>query len=155
MRKTCPGGPNAGTCTRGEAHIKEAPFGRLHKGGREAFGRPPPFVDSFIWDSPWVRVCAFGPPGQVFLISITLMCHFAYGFPLGYGRGTIELPLTTIKYPEICQLKQKRSKPKISEYPHRLGEPTPFKNRCKMNTYSVHKEDRISIWENNQNQTVE
>ena len=26
---------------------EEAAFGRLHKGGRAAFGRPPPFVDSF------------------------------------------------------------------------------------------------------------
>ena len=96
MRKTWPGGPNARTRTHGEAHIKEAPFGRLHKGGRAALGRPPPFVDSFIWASPWVRVRAFGPPGQVVLIFIALMCHFAYGFPLGYGRGTIELPLTII-----------------------------------------------------------
>ena len=73
MRKTWPGGPNARTRTHGEAHIKEA-----------AFGRPPPFVDSFIWVSPWLRVRVFGPPGQVFHVSMALMWHFAYGFLSGY-----------------------------------------------------------------------
>ena len=70
MWKTWPGGPNTRTRSHGGA--------------------------SFIWASPWVRVRAFGPPGQVFLIFIALMCHFAYGFPHGYGRWSIELPLTTI-----------------------------------------------------------
>ncbi len=30
------------------ANTKEAAFGRLHKGGRAAFGRPPPFVESLM-----------------------------------------------------------------------------------------------------------
>ena len=34
MWKTCPGSPNTRTRAHGEAHIKEAAFGRLHKGGR-------------------------------------------------------------------------------------------------------------------------
>ena len=96
MRKTWPGGPNSRTRTHGEDHIKESTKG----GRRPKAARPPlwrrPKGASFIWAFPWVRVRAFGPPGQVLLIFITLMCHFAYGFPLGYGRGFVELPLTTI-----------------------------------------------------------
>ena len=34
MWKTCPGSPNTRTRAHGETHIKEAAFGRLHKGGR-------------------------------------------------------------------------------------------------------------------------
>ena len=30
------------------APIKEAAFGRLHKWGRAAFGRPPPFVETLM-----------------------------------------------------------------------------------------------------------
>ena len=86
--KTCPGTPNTRTRTHGETHIQGAASGRLHKRGRAAFGRPPPFVDSLymglamgtrpciwaawagfpdfhnanvsfcLWVSPWVRAQA-------------------------------------------------------------------------------------------------
>ena len=38
----------AKTCALLTANIKEAAFGRLHKGGRAAFGHPPPFVESLM-----------------------------------------------------------------------------------------------------------
>ena len=65
---------NTKTCPVFTANTKEAAFGRLHKGGGL---RPPPFVDSFIWVSPWARVRVFELPGQVFHIFITPMCDFS------------------------------------------------------------------------------
>ena len=75
---------------------------RLHKGGR-----PPPFVDSSIWVSPWVRVRVFGTLGQRCVVlpmgfSLGLstehsaMCPLSYGCPPGYEPRTIELPLGII-----------------------------------------------------------
>ena len=72
---------------------------RLHKGGR-----PPPFVDSSIWVSPWVRVRVFGTLGQRCVVlpmgfSLGLSTEQSAMFPLSYGcppeyePRTIELPL--------------------------------------------------------------
>ena len=54
------------------------PWRDPYKGGSL---RPPPFVDSFIWVSPWARFRVFELLGQVFHIFITPMCDFSYGFP--------------------------------------------------------------------------
>ena len=61
-----------------------------HKGGR-----PPPFVDSSIWVSPWVRVRVFGTPGQR---CVVLPMGFSVGLstqhwticPLSYGCPPIK-----------------------------------------------------------------
>ena len=103
MWRICAGVANTRTRTH-ESHIEEAAFGRLHKGGGL---RPPPFVDSSIWVSPWVWVRVFGTPGQrcvVLPMGFSMgtqhwtICHFADGCPHGSEPCTMELPLGTTAF---------------------------------------------------------
>ena len=75
-----------GAQTHGETHRQNdtslaAPMERRYRGGGASRRlhkgeRPPPFVDSSIWVSPWVRVRVFGTPGQRCVVS-------PMGFPMG------------------------------------------------------------------------
>ena len=59
-------------------YTNPCPWRDPYKGGGRPDLRPSPFVVSFIWVSPWVRVRVFGLPGQVFHMFIAPMCEFAY-----------------------------------------------------------------------------
>ena len=104
-----PGVPKTRTRTQGETHIEEAALRAASTKGGGRLRRPPPFVDSSIWVSPWVRVRVFGTLGQRCVVlpmgfSLGLsteqsaMCPLSYGCPPGYEPRTIELPLGTIFY---------------------------------------------------------
>ena len=62
--KTWPGGPNTRTHSQGQTHIKEAPFGRLHKGGRAAFGREPPLWIPLYGSPPGYGFVYLGSPAR-------------------------------------------------------------------------------------------
>ena len=68
-----PSVPKTRTSTQAETHIEEAALRAASTKGGDRLRRPPPFVDSSIWVSPWVRVRVFGTPGQRCVV-------FAYGF---------------------------------------------------------------------------
>ena len=59
-------------------YTNTCPWGNPYKGGGL---RPPPFVISFTWVSPWAQVHVFGLRGQVIHIFIAPMCDFSYGCP--------------------------------------------------------------------------
>ena len=75
---------------------KGAASGRLHKRGRAAFGRPPPFVDSLymglaMGTGPCIWAAWAGFP-DFYHANVS----FVYGCPHGYAPELIELPLGTI-----------------------------------------------------------
>ena len=107
-----PGVPKTRSRTQGETHIEEAALRAASTkwGGR--LRRPPPFVDSSIWVSPWVRVRVFGTPGQRCVVlpmgfSMGLstqhwtLCPLSYGCPPGYEgfpfNSPPELEMTGIR----------------------------------------------------------
>ena len=75
--------------------IKEAALRAASTKGGGRLRRPPPFVDSSIWVSPWVRVRVFGTPGQR---CVVLPMGFSMGLstqhwticPLSYGCPPIK-----------------------------------------------------------------
>ena len=75
-----PSVPKTRTRTQGETHIEEAALRAASTKGGGRLQRPPPFVDSSIWVSPWVWVRVFRTPGQVLRIYRRAMRRFAYGF---------------------------------------------------------------------------
>ena len=90
-----PGVPKTRTRTHGETHIEEAALRAASTKGGGRLRRPPPFVDSSIWVSPWVRVRVFGTPGQR---CVVLPMGFSMGLstqhwticPLSYGCPPIK-----------------------------------------------------------------
>ena len=71
-----PSVPKTRTRTQGETHIEEAALRAASTKGGGRLRRPPPFVDSSIWVSPWVRVRVFGTPGQRCVV-----------LPMGFSLG--------------------------------------------------------------------
>ena len=90
MWRTCPDSPNTRTRAHGGTHIKDAAFGRLHKGGAASgflYMGSTMGTGSRIW-AVWA--------GSPHFHCAALMYDFAYGFPHGYAPEPIELPLGTI-----------------------------------------------------------
>ena len=82
-----------GTVLGAQTHIEEAARSAASTKGGGRLRQPPPFVDSSIWVSPWVRVRVFGTPGQR---CVVLPMGFSMGLstqhwticPLSYGSET-------------------------------------------------------------------